>query len=419
MSDDNPEHARAVELDNTGTTNTADEADGRSGAPKWVIWAMIVLATVIGIFSSLNAWVEQQVLETENWVEITDELLENDDIREALSQYIADELFAGVDLAEQIDSQLPDALEGLGGFVAPLIRSGAPEAIDRVLATEAAAGLWRQVNETAHSLFVTVARGDESVIQSTNGEVVLDLGEFVRLLGIDLGLEERLGDRLPDDAGQLVLFETDVIDQVQSAVQVIELTSVILFVVVVGLYVGAVYLARGWRRQALRGVGIAITIAGILVVLLRNVTVNYAVDQVSSEPTVRNAVRAVGLIATDLLDEIAWTIIVVGVLILAYAVLIGPTRAAGTVRRWLRPIAANPIAYWAIAIVVLLVYLLGAPVAPRQWLSTLVVVALWLGGVFLLRQVIVGEIDRADGEPDTDPDIDMGASTGGAVSAAP
>ncbi|MEO1058789.1 MAG: hypothetical protein AAFY28_17930 [Actinomycetota bacterium] len=403
MTDADIESADDAQVATADTVESADTAGGaRRGAPKWVVWAMIVLATVIGVFSSLNAWVEQQVLETENWVEITDELLENDDIREALSQYIADELFAGVDLADQIDSQLPEALEGLGGFVAPLIRSGAPEAIDRVLATDAAAGLWRQVNETAHSVFVTVARGDESVIQSTNGEVVLDLGEFVRLLGIDLGLEERLGDRLPDDAGQLVLFETDVIDQVQSAVRVIELTSVILFVVVVGLYVAAVWLARDWRRQALRGVGIAITIAGVLVVLLRSFAVNYAVDQVSSEPTVSNAVRAVGLIATDLLDEIAWTIVVVGLLILGYALLIGPSRAATAVRRWLRPLASNPVAYWAIGVVILLVYLLGAPVAPRQWLSTLVVVVLWVAGIELLRRVIAAEAAvAADGGPDT------------------
>ncbi len=413
MTDDTADVARVDEA------SPENESPGRCGAPRWVVWAMIVLATVIGIFSSLNAWIEQQVLETDNWVEISDELLENDDIRAALSQYIADELFESIDIGDQIDSQLPDALVGLGGFVAPAIRAAAPQAIDRVLASDAAAGLWSQVNETAHSAFVAVARGD-GVIQSENGEVVLDLGEFVRMLGIDLGLEERLGDRLPDDAGQLVLFETDAIDQIQNAVRIIELTSVILFVVVVGLYVAAVWLARDWRRQALRGVGIAIIAAGIVVVLLRTFAVNYAVDQVSNQPTVSNAVRAVGLIATDLLDEIAWTIVVVGLLIFAYALLIGPSRAATTVRRWMRPVAANPIAYWALAALVTLVYLFGAPVAPRQWLSILVVVALWIGGVFLLRRVILGEIYGDDQRSlDDGDDGDDASAADAALSAAP
>ncbi|NQY55679.1 MAG: hypothetical protein HRT86_04195 [Ilumatobacteraceae bacterium] len=408
MTDIEPD-AVAPAAEETGTTE-------RSGAPRWVVWAMIVLATVIAIFSSLNAWVEQQVLETENWVEVSDELLANDEIRGALSQYIADELFEGVDIADQIDSQLPDALVGLGGFVAPAIRAGAPQAIDRVLGSDASAGLWRQVNETAHQAFVAVARGDDSAIQSNDGVVVLDLGEFVRMLGIDLGLEERLGDRLPDDAGQLVLFESDIIDQIQSAVRIIELTSVILFVVVVGLYVGAVYLARDWRRQALRGVGVCIVVGGLAVLLLRNAAVSYATNQVADQPSVRDAVRAVGVIATDLLDEIAWTAIVVGLVIALYAVLIGPSRAATTIRRWLRPVAAQPLAFWAIGVALLLLYMFGAPVAPRQWLSTLVVAVLWVAGIEMLRRAALSTPDET---ADDDGDDSADEPDQAALSAAP
>ncbi|MEM1336076.1 MAG: hypothetical protein AAGG08_21725, partial [Actinomycetota bacterium] len=307
-------------------------------------------------------------------------------------------------------------LVGLGGFVAPAIRAGAPQAIDRVLGSDAAAGLWRQVNETAHRAFVAVARGDNSAIQSNDGVVVLDLGEFVRMLGIDLGLEERLGDRLPDDAGQLVLFESDIIDQIQSAVRIIELTSVILFVVVVGLFVGAVYLARDWRRQALRGVGVCIVVGGLAVLLLRNATVSYATNQVADQPSVRDAVRAVGVIATDLLDEIAWTAIVVGLVIALYAVLIGPSRPATTIRRWLRPVAANPIVFWAIGVGLLLLYMFGAPVAPRQWLSTLVVVVLWVAGIEMLRRAVVV---TPDATTDDDRDGSSSPSEEIAASAAP
>ena len=150
--------------------------------------------------------------------------------------------------------------------------------------------------------------------------------------------------------------------------------------------------------------------------LLRNAALSYAINQVADQPSVRDAVRAVGVIATDLLDEIAWTAIVVGLVIALYAMLIGPSRAATTIRRWLRPVAAQPIAFWAIGVALLLLYMFGAPVAPRQWLSTLVVVVLWVAGIEMLRRAALSTPDET---VDDDGDDSADEPDQAAVSAAP
>ena len=49
-------------------------------------------------------WVQRQVLDREEWVDTSVELLENDDIRRAIGLYLIDELYTNVDVAGEIQA---------------------------------------------------------------------------------------------------------------------------------------------------------------------------------------------------------------------------------------------------------------------------------------------------------------------------
>ena len=47
-----------------------------------LVWGLVALAMLLVLVCSLTVWVQRQALDTDNWVDLSTELLENDDVRE-------------------------------------------------------------------------------------------------------------------------------------------------------------------------------------------------------------------------------------------------------------------------------------------------------------------------------------------------
>ena len=67
--------AEVVESEETGEAATAT----RRAAPGWVVWMLIVLATIVGIGATLNSWIDRQALDTDQWVSASEEMLADDE----------------------------------------------------------------------------------------------------------------------------------------------------------------------------------------------------------------------------------------------------------------------------------------------------------------------------------------------------
>ncbi|WP_394929303.1 hypothetical protein, partial [uncultured Ilumatobacter sp.] len=244
------EHDHEIDA-SSDTQNPATDDAATSGrrAPGWVIHALIVVATVLGVVSGLNVWVERQLLDTDQWVEVADELIADDEVRGLLAAYLVDELYESVDVAEELSARLPEDLDGLGGLLAAALREPATGGVDRLLNTDLVRGSWADVNETAHATLVRILRDDTGpAISTADGIVTLDLGELVKQVGKEFGLSLDVLDKLPEDVGMVTIVESDELGAAQDAVRLIETLNVVLFVVVVALYAAAVYLA-GQRRR--------------------------------------------------------------------------------------------------------------------------------------------------------------------------
>ncbi|HEY5876709.1 MAG TPA: hypothetical protein VIT64_15490 [Ilumatobacteraceae bacterium] len=341
--------------------------------------ALIVLTAVIMLVAALGTWVERQALDTDNWVDASDELLADPEIQAALSAFIVNELYRTVDVSAQLEERLPENLARLAPTLATALQQPVTNAVDRLLGTEQVQTIWSGINQRAHESLVRILRGESRLdaVSTAEGAVTLDLGELVRNLAAELGLSQSVIDRIPADAGQVTLVRSDQLEAAQNAVTVVEWASVLLFLLVVAMFTAAVLLAQGWRRLALRNVGIAMLVVGLLVLVARRMLGNYLVDNFVEVEQNRDIAATVWEIATSLLRDIGWNIVAVAVLLVLAAVLGGPSRPARAIRRYVGPsVTARPAMLWGVASLLVLLLLLWAPLPVLEtWWGALIAIA--------------------------------------------
>jgi hypothetical protein len=363
-------------------------------APGWVIHALIVVGSVLGLVSGLNVWVERQVLDTDQWVSATDELLENGEVRDLLAAYLVDQLYEAVDIEGELETRLPDNIDPIASLLAGALRGPATDGVNRLLSTDEVRGLWSQVNERTHAALVGILKDDTGPSLSTaDGAVTLDLGELVKQVGLEFGLSVDVVDKLPEDVGMVTIFESDELAAAQDVVGVVEALSVFVFLLVIMFYAAAIYLAGQRRREAIREVGVALLISSALVLVGLRVAVGAVEGAIGETPDVSAAARAVALIGTELLRGLALAGLAYGVIITGYAVLAGPSNAATKIRAKLAPVLlAKPLVAWsgAAAIFLLVIYLV--PAEPLQsWWRGVIFIAVFAAALESLRRQLKRE----------------------------
>jgi len=363
-----------------------------------LVWVLLVLGTVVVVVGSLTVWVKRQGLDTDSWVNTSSRLLEDDDVRGALSIYIVDELYANLDPQETLEDQLPENLQGLAGPIAGALRQPAVEGVDQFLQRPRVQDLWERANRAAHEALLRVLNDETRAgISTAGGAVTLDLRTLLVTIGEELGFGEQLDSRLPETAGQITILQSDQLEAAQTGVKILKVLSWLIILIAVALFAGAVWLARR-RRETLRNVGAALLLVGIVLLVIRRVVGNYIVDALSSGESVRDAVGSTWIIGTDLLAEVAWALIIYGVVILLGTVLAGPFRYARRARGALAPnFRERPEFGWAVLAVLYLLLILWGPVpALRNWLGVIVLGALIALGFEAFRRVVLSEADGGE-----------------------
>ncbi len=371
----------------------------------WV-WTLIVLASIVTLVSSLTVFVKRQALDSRAWSNASVRLLQDREVRDALSVYMTDQLFENVDVKTQLEEILPEQTKSLAGPASGLLRQFAPRAASDLLAQPAVQNQWQKLNYNAHQRFMDIINGKSSgVVQTQQGEVVLDLHPLVQGLADRLGL----GAQISSDAGRLVVFDSSQLKLVQDTVKAIKVLSVFLVVLVLLLYAAAIWLAAGWRRIALRATGWSLVTVGIVLLVLRRLAGHELVSTLVKTESDKTAARHAWLIGSTLLADIAWAIIFYGLALVIAAWLGGATRPATTVRRWLAPAFQERlgVVVAVVAFLYLLLILWGPTSATQQWWGILLFAALIAFGVWALRRETLREFPDAGGAMDW-PDLRAG-----------
>lgn len=382
-------------------TTPEDAAAGTPG--PWRVraaWIMVALALVLALVSSLTVWLERQALDTDRWTETSVELLQDDETRAALSTYIVNQVFTGERLPE-FQARLPEQLAPLAAPLAAGLEDIARRTTDRLLASPAFQTLWEEANRRAHTRLVAILEErDTGAIESSDGDVVLDLTPLVQRVRDRLGIENP---RNPD-AGKIVVMSSDQLSTAQDAVRVIRVLSVFAALVVIALIAGALWLGEGRRRVLLLATGAGLVLVGILLLAIRRITGDALIEELATNPTVKPSADHAWLISTSLLRDLAVGLMVIGVVAAVGAWLAGPSRYATAARRVMAPRLVNPWPVHAVVVTIIALLLAWSPLGTGRgvW-GTLIIAAGVIAGVEVLRRRTLDEFPPAPPAEPTRP----------------
>ena len=169
------------------------------------------------------------------------------------------------------------------------------------------------------------------------------------------------------------------------------------------LRVIALGISPGWRRQAVRAYGVGFIAAGALALAAVAMLGDTVVGSLATTEAAEPAIEQTWTVSTTLLREIAVSTIGYGVLMLAGAVLAGPTRAATGVRRVLAPYLRDPVFAYAGLLLLLglgIVWWAPTPATRNPVTALLLAILIALGYEGLRRRTAreCPDADRRDAE---------------------
>ncbi len=354
--------------------------------------ALVILATVIAFVSVFAVWAKRQLLETDTWTTTSSKLLENTEIRNAVSDFLVSQLYANVDVESELSKALPKELKPLAGPASGGLRELALKIAQQALAQPKVQALWEDANRTAHEQFLAVIDDKHEAVSTSDGNVVLDLGAILTQVANQIGVGGNLADKLPADAAQIQIMSSDDLAAAQTAVRILRTLAWLLAALAIVLYGVAIYVAGERRRQTLRAVGIAFAAVGVLVLFAHGIAGDYVVGALTTTATSEPAAQAAWSIATTELVEIAQALILYGIVIVLAAWLAGPTASATWIRRGLTPYFRQPrIAYGLLGALLVLIFWWGPTDGTRRLVPSLLLIAVLVLGAEVLRRQMIRE----------------------------
>ena len=360
---------------------------------------LIALGGVLTVLAVFAVWTERQVLNTDEWVNTSSELLQNDEIKSALQTYLVDQLFDNVDIQSEVASRLPPRAQPLAGPITGGLEQLANQVTERALDSPRVQAAWVQANRTMHELLLNLVEGDGELVNQQGGVVTLNLAVLVQDVASRLGISQEIADKIPPSIAHIEILRADQIKAAQTVGNLIRKLSIVFTLLGLGAFALAIYLAHGRRPRAILQSGVALVLAGVAIFALRAAAGQAILDALVKNDAVRPAADATWSIATSLLTSVATTVVIYGALFIVAAWLGSSFAAARSTRRFLAPALRDHIS-WFYGLVVFagLMYFALAPTHGVRALLTLIALfALAALGVAALKRQAVAEAPDAQG----------------------
>jgi hypothetical protein len=509
---------------------------------RGLVWALVAFASLVLLVSMIANWVQTEVLDSNQFSDNTEQILQNKDVQEQLSIFAVDQLYANVDVQAQIEQKLPSPVQPLAAPITAATRQLATNVAETALASPRVQQLVATAISGAQQRFVNLIENKDQFVSNQGGVVTIEYGSFVADLASRLGvdpsaisqiqgfiqqystelkqrlttaqtqlkttqttlsqaqsgtltsqvqqtlktletdaaqlqatvtsleqkikgiqpkapaqLQGRLSDlqgRLADlglrlgavqtqsaavlkdpsqanvlklqptlaslqtrittllnrqavqHPGELVVMNSSQMSGLQDLVGALRNLGVVLPLLALVLYLVAIYLAKGWRRETLMRVGGGILAATLLTLLVRRLIGSAVTDSVASSDAVKPAIGAVWNILSGGLHDRAVFVLVIGLGFIGGGMLAGPGRHEVAVRRFLAPyLREQPVVVYAVLAIVFLLWLTLLPTINNlgQVLVILILLALAVLGVEILRRQTAREFPDASTAPKAAP----------------
>ena len=363
---------------------------------------LIVVTTLLLVVGVFAVFANRLMFNPDNWSSTSSQLLENPTIRSTTANYLVDQIYANVNVAELLRSGLPPQLQSLAAPAAGALRSAAVQGVNLALTRPRVQNLWEQANRAADQTFIAVVNGGKGAVGVNHGAVTLDLGRILDNVAARLGLPANLSAKLPANVANLTVFRSDQLKLVQKAGKAIQHLALWLTVLVPLLYALALAVApAGRRRRTLMRIGAAGAVGGLLVIFGRSLLQSQVANSITTDASLRPTVSATIGIATAILGQVAAAIVLVGAVLIVAGWVAGPASAPRWARRGLAPMLRDhPLESYAITVAIMALIFIWEPIhATGTPAGIIVFTALALFGTFVLRRQTMTEFP--DAEPGT------------------
>ena len=184
---------------------------------------------------------------------------------------------------------------------------------------------------------------------------------------------------------------------VQTGVRALRNLGFVLPLLVFVLYVGALYLAQGWRRQALLAIGGGILVSTLLVLLVRRLVGHAVVDSTAGSETVKSAIQSVWDIVSAGLRQRALFVLAIGLGFVGAGLVAAPGKNAVAVRRFLAPYLRDHLVFvYSVVAAAFLLWLAFFPgIGVGQILAIVALAGLAVLGIEVLRRQTAEEFPPA------------------------
>jgi hypothetical protein len=337
---------------------------------------LLVIATLLWTAACFGVWAKRQALNTDNWVDTTAQMLQNQRIRTTLGTVFVDRLYDTTTVEAQIRNVLPPRLDRLAAPAAAGFKEVALRNAPRVLGTDTALTAWKTANRQAHRAVLALVDGKVA----PNGEVTLNVQDLLRQLATGTGLPAGAADKIPPSVAQIKLLQSSQIKTAQDAVAGFRDAVWVLIVLAIAAFAGAIYL-REDRRRTFISVGFSLIAAGIAVLALRRLGGVAVVNALADAPNAHAIAGDVWGIGTSLLVDVAEGTLLFGLFLASAAWLSGPGRVPVGVRRASAPMFRDHpgVAHGGLGVAILLLVLWG----PVPWTQRIVPVLIFTVAAFV------------------------------------
>jgi hypothetical protein len=273
--------------------NASVATTGGGGRVRSVAAGIIgVLAVILLLVSAIAVWARVTVFDSDRVAAIVGDALAEPEVSQALADRVTEEVFRAVDVNSLLQGVLPSQLDRLTPIVAGGLEDVVDRALTRVFENPDVQELLTNLVRRAHAAAMRLLQGDGLVdgITVVDGAITLNLlplvdrgltrlQDFGLLSDVDLptltadgdpaqqvaDLEAALGRDLPDDFGQLVVYQSDRLADAQASIESAQRLLVlakrallVLLIATVALLALTIVLARDrWRAALLLGLGAA------------------------------------------------------------------------------------------------------------------------------------------------------------------
>lgn len=357
-------------------TAERETTPGRLQQRKWTA-ALLVLVSSLSIMVSVVAvWAHHTIFDTDAFMETIEPVLQDPALNAALGDYITEEVTGALDLEQRLQQPLADidafltaallnligiedvpdfldrfdrpTLEALAGPIADRFNERIATTVDEVMASPEVMELIPQLVRRGHEGAVALARGDMESLPNVSVEegevrfntlpiivrvlqaVVAELRELLPDVSLPDALSDRvdeaiaqlresLGDRVPDDFGQVTIMSEDQLVEIQDTATTLDRWTWGLVILSVVLVVITILVSPARRRTVIQ-LGIGVIIAVVLGVLVVRRVQEAVIGEISSPARTETALGILEQLFAGLRQGIVGVIVIAALVALGFHV---------------------------------------------------------------------------------------------------